>query len=69
MLNEKAMLSGARIGLLLGFLIGFFQAERIKGIFQGQSANTIRSQLDNLMADPVAQGLEEGKAAARRHLR
>ncbi len=69
MLNDKALASGLRAGIIIGIFIGFFRSQQIKGFFGGSSASAFRSQLDNLISDPVAQGLEEGKAAAHRHLR
>lgn len=69
-LSTSALVFGFLLGLIAGGMAALFGAPRSGAVTRQQLADTgqaLRSKLDHVVpADPVAESIAEGKAAARR---
>jgi gas vesicle protein len=68
-LDSGVLVSGFIIGLLVGSVVALFRAPK-RGVIRQQlteTRDTLRQKIEAAVpADPIAESLAEGKAAARR---
>jgi gas vesicle protein len=71
-LDDRAILAGFLVGLLVGGLVGLFNIPKNSSSLRQRFANVgqaVRGKLENVTpSDAVADSIAEGKAAARRRL-